>query len=262
VLLFSNSCDTGNSSDPTNNLRKHKTISRNIQNIKNDTAFYFSYSQLSKGIIKGNEIDLHNSTVNYYKIKKNKKVGSVTVERLKDNKFNIEFYKYLHNDLNGPFYFRDKVVVWKKHFTIDSLLFGANLNDATEPFSRVVNSAYDFKYKTKDFIVFFLQNTFYNDSNPGTVMLLLDITNKDDIFPFIFGPQMNEDLSSFGDFNNDNLLDIAYLKNEFLYSDTLRCYSYIGSKFKEDRYHFLIIKDNNDGRYKIDLKNSNWWNIE
>ena len=177
-----------------------------------------------------------------------------------DRNLKINYTKYNLSSLDFSTQYRDKLEVLGKTYLIDSLFYGTDFTQDSEPRTSALNAVYKFTFSGKKYLCFYIQDITNPDAMLNTDILLFDITVNSRSKLLLHTYQASENLKCFGDFNKNNKLDFASWSYGNSFKDTLKMYEFDlnQDEFKLVKDYYLVINELKQD-YIVDLKRSNWF---
>jgi len=228
------------------------------RNIASENEIRFSYTLLSKDTLACEYINLSklelNSTTSI-NVNKDEKIINQKFEV--DRGSQIYFYKNNFSGVDKLTKNRDAVELYGRKMKIDSLYYGKEYFKKPYIFASLINVA-KFSFKNKNYVAFFIQDLSNPVTSPNTLLLLFDVTNKNDFVYIPIGFQASEDLKCINDFNKDGILDFAKWTQGYDFQKHLYRYELNNnSKFIIKKGDYMTIDEKVDGYY-VDIQKSNW----
>lgn len=225
----------------------------NAQN-KPKAELLFEYSILSKKTIQGEnlfsnglvlvdstEIQKHDSIIN-----------NVFTYKINTSKVNIK----ICGGWSRRYWYRHSIEIENSTFLLDSLWYGNAFTKDSKPIFISLEGCYYFKFDNKKYLVLFISDLYFpTTSDINKILLLFDVSEKQNPKFLRIEQQACNNLNCFGDFNNDNQLDYASWNT---HSNRLYCYSLVEGRFRLKKNYFLFIKAK-DGGYWISKDQSRWF---
>lgn len=176
-----------------------------------------------------------------------------------DKEYDIVLYNFSQQKPDtgkAPFakHDRDFLRVGSKKYVFEEIFGNLNYLKTYPTLIYMFMKAYFFEFdKKKYFVAFF--NSSMNRTHPNYLVVLVDLTIKNNPILVLCEYQASDDIHCFGDFNQDNRLDFAY---RVQLGDSLICKTLINNKFEDIKgYHLVIV--NSPFNPKIDLQKSKWF---
>jgi len=210
---------------------------------------------------------LNNQQINYGKVFEPKIVKRRVIDKKKkkelrvwmcDSTNEVYTFEYTGFEVKPNKNERNYVTIFGKRILIDSLFFDGKIpedNTIMTPFFTV----YNFSFLDKKYMALFSQNVRISTVMGNEILMLFDVTNKNNINLLLHTSQASEDITCFGDINNDNKLDYIDWAVGYEFKDTIFLYSLNDSTFiKDEEYYAPIHTGAEYYEFNIDYKRSKW----
>ncbi len=204
------------------------------------------------------KINLINKVIENKKIQRNSGEPLYYSKSLRNEKYDI-ITEQFDSWYQEPPYKRAKIHIYNDEYYVDSLVYNT-INDTIEPIGFDLVAMSEFNIQNNQYIAFLSLNSYKGtDTSPEFLLIIFEIFHNKST-PIFAGFQASTNFDCISDFNNDNILDIAFWRiNNSINKNKICFYTLKCDKFVIQKNIYISVVEHSPYNYMIDIENSSWF---